>query len=149
VSACASSSTTASGPWTAACARSSPSTTEWSPPSTIGTTPARTTGSSCSAICAAVRSALPGVTVRSPASTTESAPKTSISFTGCHGRSSSDASRIPAGPNRAPGRMDVAVSNGMPSTAASTPSNVSETWGQRANVRMPVYRGAARPSAGP
>ena len=48
------------GPWTAACARSSPSTIEWSPPSISGTAPARSTGSSCAAICSVVRTALPG-----------------------------------------------------------------------------------------
>jgi len=111
---------------------------KWSPPRTSGVTPARTTGSSCSAICAAVRSALPGVTSTSPASTTERVAKTSTGCTGCHGRRSSEASRIPAGPKRAPGRIDVAVSNGTPMTAASTPSAVAAACGQRANVRMPV-----------
>jgi len=79
-----------------------------------------------------------GVTSRSPPSTTESEPKTSISCTGCHGRSSSEASRMPAGPKRAPGRIEVAVSKGTPITAASTPSAVGAACGHRANVRMPV-----------
>ena len=54
------------GPWRAAWARSSPSTIEWSPPSTIGTTPAATSRREPVGDLAAVRSALPGVTSRSP-----------------------------------------------------------------------------------
>ena len=54
-----------------------------------------------------------------------------------------------AGPNRAPGRMVVAVSNGMPSTATSTPSSWSSTNGQRANVRIPVYAGRLARIGGP
>ena len=38
----------------------------------------------------------------------------------------------------APGRKLVAVSNGTPSTAPSTPSRGSCTCGSRANVRIPV-----------
>jgi hypothetical protein len=34
--------------------------------------------------------------------------------------------------------MDVAVSNGMPITAASTPSDAGATLDSRANVRIPV-----------
>ena len=44
---------------------------------------------------------------------------------------------MPAGPKRAPGRIEVAVSNGTPTIAASTPAG-SVTCGARANVRMPV-----------
>ena len=44
---------------------------------------------------------------------------------------------MPAGPKRAPGRIEVAVSNGTPTIAASTPS-ADSTYGARANVRMPV-----------
>jgi hypothetical protein len=42
-----------------------------------------------------------------------------------------------SGPNRAPARKLVAVSNGTPITATSTPSG-SETLGQRAKVLIPV-----------
>ena len=45
---------------------------------------------------------------------------------------------MPAGPKRAPGRIEVAVSKGTPTTAASTPSAVGAACGHRANVRMPV-----------
>jgi len=45
---------------------------------------------------------------------------------------------MPAGPKRAPGRIEVAVSKGTPITAASTPSAVGAACGHRANVRMPV-----------
>jgi hypothetical protein len=55
---------------------------------------------------------------------------------------------MPAGPNRAPGRIDVAVSNGTPMIAASTPS-ADATCGARANVRIPVKRGATPGSGGP
>ena len=50
-------------------------------------------------------------------------------------------SRMAAGPKRGPGRMLVAVSNGTPRTATSAFSQ-SVDAGQRANVRIPVYRGA-------
>ena len=63
--------------------------------------------------------------------------QTSTCWTGCHGRSSSDASRMPAGPKRAPGRIEVAVSNGTPTMATSRPSGELSS-GARANVRMPV-----------
>ena len=110
--------------------------------------PAASTGARPAAICAAVRSALPGVTSRSPPSTTESAAKTSMASSGCQGRSSWLCSRIAAGPKRAPARKLVAVSNGTPSTATSAPAQ-SVTFGQRAKVRTPVYRGAREASGGP
>ncbi len=44
---------------------------------------------------------------------------------------------MPAGPKRAPGRIEVAVSNGTPTTATSA-SSAEVTCGARANVRMPV-----------
>ena len=62
------------------------------------------------------------------------------SRTGWYGRSSADADRIPSGPKRAPVRKVVAVSNGIPTTAASTPAS-STTWGSRMNVLMPEKRG--------
>jgi hypothetical protein len=80
---------------------------------------------------------LPGVTSRSPQSTSDWLANTSTSSGGCHGRSSSDAARIASGPKRAPGRKLVAVSNGTPTTAASTPSG-SVRCGSRANVRTPA-----------
>ena len=48
-----------------------------------------------------------------------------------------EALRIASGPNRAPGRRLVAVSNGTPMTATSTSSS-EVTYGQRAKVRTPV-----------
>ena len=99
--------------------------------------PAATSGRSPSWICAAVFSALPGVTARSPQSTSDWLANTSMPSGGCHGRSSSEAARIASGPKRAPGRKLVAVSNGTPTTAASTPSG-AVTCGNRANVRTPV-----------
>ena len=89
-----------------------------------------------------LRAELPGDVLTSPKSANDSEAKTSTCCTGCQGRSSSEASRIPAGPKRATGRIDVAVSNGTPTTATSTPSG-SVTCGARANVRMPVKRGAS------
>ena len=59
-----------------------------------------------------------------------------------------DAERIDSGPKRAPGRFVVAVSNGIPRTATSTPSG-SSTSGQRANVLTPEYRGDVSASGGP
>ena len=56
--------------------------------------------------------------------------------------------RIASGPKRAPGRIVVAVSNGTPSTATSTPSSQSATCGHRAKVLIPVYRGAFDASGG-
>ena len=74
----------------------------------------------------------------SPRSTIESVSNTLTRWAVFHGRSSIDASRIPAGPKRAPGRIVVAVSNGTPMMAASTSVRSSGTCGKRANVRMPV-----------
>ena len=73
----------------------------------------------------------------SPQSTTDCVANTSTSSAGWYGRSSADADRIASGPNRVPARKLVAVSNGTPTTATSTPST-ARTCGQRANVRMPV-----------
>ena len=88
-----------------------------------GIAPARSTGSSCAAICSrGAHARCPAWSSRSPRSASESEPKTSTSCAGFHGRSSSEASRIPAGPKRAPGRIEVAVSNGTPRTATSTSS---------------------------
>ena len=61
-----------------------------------------------------VRSAFPGVTARSPPSSTDRPANTSIACCGCHGRISRLWSRIAAGPKRAPVRKLVAVSNGTP-----------------------------------
>ncbi len=101
-----------------------------------GRAPERTIGSSCSAICPTVRSAFPGVTSTSPRSATESAPKTCARWAALYGRSAIDAERTASGPNRAPGRFVVAVSNGIPSTATSTSAG-SSTSGHRANVFTP------------
>ena len=87
------------------------------PPSTIAVAPAATSGRSPSAICAIVRSALPAVTGRSPASTTERPAKTSTPWTVWNGRSANDADRIASGPKRGPGRKLVPVSNGTPTIA--------------------------------
>ena len=103
--------------------------------------PASITGRSPSSICPAVRSAFPGVMPMSPPSITERVAKTSIAWAVCQGRMSWLWSRMAAGPKRGPGRMLVAVSNGTPSTATSAFSQ-SVDAGQRANVRIPVYRGA-------
>ena len=51
-------------------------------------------------------------------------------------------------PKRAPLRKLVAVSNGIPATAKSTPS-VPVTWGSRMKVRTPAKRGFTNASAGP
>ena len=107
---------------------------------------AQSTGSSCAAICSAVRSALPGVVCRSPRSAMRARRRRRPSWAGLNGRSSSDASRIPAGPKRAPGRIDVAVSKGTPSTAASTPSG--ESTAAPAEARMPCITGATPASGG-
>jgi len=71
----------------------------------------------------------------------------STSCSGLYGRRSEDAERIASGPKRAPERKLVAVSNGSPSTAASTPSR-SVTYGSRMKVRMPEKRGLRKASAG-
>jgi hypothetical protein len=110
---------------------------EWSPPSTTGRTPDSASGRNASAICAVVRSALPGVTPTSPQSTTDRRANTSTSCAGRYGRRSAEAERMASGPKRGPERKLVAVSKGTPTIAASTPSS-SRTCGQRAKVRIPV-----------
>ena len=82
--------------------------------------------------------ALPGVSSRSPQSDDREARRTRPRrAAGGRAAGSAEAERIASGPNRAPGRKLVAVSNGTPTTATSTPSS-SVTCGQRAKVRTPV-----------
>ena len=152
MSACASSRTSATGPCTAACARSSPSTIEWSPPSTSGVTPARTSGSSAGGDLAG--GAL-GVARRDRRGRRDRRPRaranTSTSSGGWYGRRPIEAERIASGPKRAPGRLLVAVSNGTPTAATSTPSRSSRADSARRSARRcsgaPAMRRAGR-SAG-
>ncbi len=56
------------------------------------------------AIWSSVLTAFPGVTARSPQSTTDRRSNTFTRCAGLYGRRSVEALRIPSGPKRAPGR---------------------------------------------
>ena len=151
-SAWASRSTRPSGPWTAACARSSPRTTRWSPPRQSVRAPERTIGSRRSAICPTVRSALPGVTATSPRSATDSATE-DLRVLHRVVRPQGDRRR-----SESPrGRTALRAGSSSPCRTGSRARRRrllrdSSTSGQRANVLTPVYRGetkrVGRPVAG-
>jgi hypothetical protein len=81
----------------------------------------------------------------SPASATWTSRNGDVPSGSLYGRSSSDASRMAAGPKREPARNVVAPSNGAPRTATSARPTWSEV-GSRANVRIPAKRGTASAS---
>ena len=74
---------------------------------------------------------------------------TSTSSGGWYGRSPIEAPRIASGPKRAPGRRLVAVSNGTPTTATSTPSGSRHVAGSARRCARPCSAAPATASGGP
>src|SRR5215472_8290093 len=89
-----------------------------------------------------------GLHAMSPASATCWVPNGATRRPGCHGRSSREPCRTADGPNRAPGRYDVPLSNGTPTTATSQ-RVTSSRRGSIANVGGPAKRGVRLASMGP
>src|SRR5690348_13767331 len=89
-----------------------------------------------------------GLHAMSPASATCWTPNGATCRPGCQGRRSREPCRTAAGPNRAPGRYDVPLSNGTPTTATSQ-ELTSSRRGSRANVGGPAKRGVLLASIGP
>ncbi len=112
---------------------------EWSPPSTIGTAPARTTCPTVSSIAERVRAGSAGITGASPKSTTFSSRAASTFASRC-GPGGQLAARIARGPKRAPGRSETRSSVGAPTIATSTPrsSAGSCVYGSAAKVSSPA-----------